>query len=111
MSIFNRKYDIKGELATLNAELRTIEGLKEFVQQPMWISLRDMMLDKIITYDSSIITLSSNIDKNKIEIQHKHSLRTACKGLIEGVEMTLNAELEVTSKIKKLRQATIEAEL
>lgn len=111
MSIFNRKYDIKNELATLYGELRTIDGLKEFVTNPVWIQLRGTMVDKMITYGDSIITLSANVTKNKEEIQHKHSLRTACKGLIEIIETTLDAELEVKNKIQKLEQATVLAEL
>lgn len=111
MSIFNRKYDIKKEIATLHEELRTIEGLKDFVKNPVWLSLREMMIDKMITYSDSIITLSANVAKNKDEIQHKHSLRFACKGLIEGVETTLEAESEIKEKIRKLEQATVLAEL
>ncbi len=111
MSIFGSRYKIKNELAILHEELRTINGLKEFVKHPVWVKLRGMMLDKIITFDTSIVTLSSNVEKNKEEIQHKHSLRSAVKGLVEGIETTLNAENEVLNKIKKLEQATVTAEL
>ena len=112
MSIFGiGGYSLKDELAILHEELRTIEGLKDFVKHPVWLSLRGMMLDKMIVYGDSIITLSGKPEKNKEEILHKHSLRFACKGLIEGVEKTLDSENEIKEKIKKLEQATVMAEL
>lgn len=110
MSIFNRRYDIDKELAILYEELRTISELKEFVQHPTWIKLRGMMLDKMIAYGDSIVSLSSDVEKNKEEIRHKSSLRTACKGLIEGIETTLNAENEIKQKILKLEEATMIAD-
>ena len=102
MGLWKSKYNIHEDIALLHKELETISEVKEFVQTKMWIRICDMMIAKIKNYDNSIVTLSANPEKNKEEIKSKHSLRTACKGLIGGIETTLKSEAEIIKRINKL---------
>lgn len=111
MSIFGNKYYIEREIALLHEELRTIEQTKEVVKSEWWGKMRDLLIGKIINCDTSIVKLSANIEKNKEEIRNKHSLRTAYRGLITGVETTLDAENAVRDKLKQLEETSRLAEL
>ena len=111
MSIFNRKYNIQDEIDKLHLELRTIDGTKEFVKTDMWIRLRGMLLAKIMTYDTNIVHLSCDVDKHGKEIEGKYALRSACKGLVEGIETTLNSEEAIREKLKQLEEIAQEADL
>ena len=98
-------------MALLHKELRDIEEVKQFATTEMWTKLRAMMLSKVEMFDSSIVALSVDPEKNRNEIRNKYSLRFACKELVSGIERTLGEESGIKGKLKQLEGTLKLAEL
>ena len=100
-SVFNKKFDLKDEIAELYEDLRAIDATKEMVSCEGWVMLRTLIIEKIVSYDSNIVTLAANPTKYATEMNYKHALRTALKEILSAVDNTLNYEQEVRAKLKK----------
>ena len=111
MGIWKSKYNIEDEIAKLTFELNTIEETKEVVKSGWWEKTRNVLIDKIIVLDREIVSLSVDPIKNKDAITGKYSLRTATKGLLNAIETTLDAELEIRNKLERLKETAYQAEL
>lgn len=99
-SVFNRKYNIVREIEQLQEDIRAIDDLRETVATQGWIRLRELMADKVVAYDTSIVVLSANPQKNADEIKAKHALRTVLKEIVFAVDNTFRMEKEVRDKLK-----------
>lgn len=109
-SLFKPKFDLVKELKGLNSELRNIEELKSLSNTKGWKQLKKWVIDKVVQYDQSIITLSSDIDKNRKEIETKLAFRDALLWMINQIDFKLKAEPELQRRIQYLAETAHDLE-
>lgn len=104
-SVFNRGYNLKREIAAVNDDIRAIEEVREVVSTAGWKRLRELFVEKIVSYDAKIVGLSADPVKHADEIKHKHALRSVLGEILSAVDNTLNLEQEVRAKLQKMEAA------
>ena len=103
-SVFGKKYDVKGEIATLYEELRSISDLKTLSEHPGWHRLAKWIVGRIVILATEINDLASNAEKNVKEIQKRNWSIQVYKSLIHCVGTTLDEEKSIIEKLKQLEE-------
>lgn len=109
-TLFKPKFDLVKELKRLHEELREIEELKSLSNTNGWKQLKKWVIDKVVQYDQSIVTLASDVDKNKKEIEQKRVFRDALLWIINQIDFKLKAEPELQKRIKFLAETAHDLE-
>lgn len=109
-TLFKPKFDAVKELKRLHQELRELEELKSLSNTKGWKQLKGWVIDKVVQYDQSIVTLSDDVDKNKKQIEHKKAFRDALLWMINQIDFKLKAELDLHIRIKFLAETAHDLE-
>src|SRR3990172_325724 len=109
-SLFQPKFNAGKEINRLWAELRTINELKSLSTHPGWKKLKRWVVDKVVQYDQSIVTLSNDVERNKKEIEFKRQFRDALLWTVNQVDSRVSAELELQERIKFLAETAHDLE-
>ena len=109
-SLFKPKFDLVEELKKLHKELREIEELKSLSNTRGWKQLKKWVIDKVVQYDQSIVTLVNDVDGNRKEIEQKRVFRDALLWIINQIDYKLKAEPELQKRIKYLAETAHDLE-
>jgi len=105
-SVFSPKFDIYEELDKLHNKLRLIRLDKESVNLEWWKETKKRVLDCAAQLDSQSLKLTSDPDRNRIELLKRHYLSESLKMLINIVEKSLVEEPQVIQRINELTEIT-----
>lgn len=109
-SLFQPKFNLVKELQRLHSELRELEELKTLANTKGWGQFKRWVIDKVVQYDQSIVTMADNVDKNKKEIENKRAFRDALLWMISQIDVKLKAEPELQQRIKYLAETAHDLE-
>jgi hypothetical protein len=99
-SLFKPKFNVVDELNRLSGELRIIGELKSIAQSKGWGHLKRWVIDKVVQYDQSIVTLCSDVEKNYKEIEHKRCFRDSLLWFVGQLDDKIKAEPEIQQRMK-----------
>ena len=109
-SLFPPSFNLVKELKGLHQELRDLEELKSLSNTKGWKQLKRWVIDKVVQYDQSIVTLADNVDKNRKEIEQKRAFRDALLWVINQIDFKLKAEPELQKRIEYLAETAHDLE-
>ena len=109
-SLWPPKFSAVKELKSLHQELRGLGDIKTIPQCRGWPEYKRWVIDKVVQYDQSIVTLTNDVDKNKKEIEYKRAFRDALLWMINQIDFKLKAEPELHQRIKYLAETAHDLE-
>ena len=100
---YDKPFNAEVEVARLSKEVNELSEVSATMHTPGWKNICRWAADTVSDYDRQIVSLSSDVDKNKKQIEVRKNLRDMLDSFMRGVN---NSVATLPQKQHELEQLT-----